>query len=71
MEEPVNIPTDIRNYLAGKVTPIEERQPYRTAEVICLQCYHRYQGVWPEKTPLKKLQCPNCSKIGYIITTGA
>ena len=70
MPEPVKIPADIKRYLEGKVTPIEENMPHRTAELICLRCMHRYQGVWPEVTPLKKLECPNCNRVGFIITTG-
>lgn len=54
----------------AEVTPIEEHLPHRTAELVCLRCLHRYQGVWPESTPLAKLECPNCERVGYIITTG-
>ena len=63
--------TNVRKYLLGKVTPIEERMPHRTAEVICLRCMYRYQGVWPEATPMKNLECPNCERVGFIIGTGA
>ena len=67
------MPTEInvRKYLLGKVTPIEECMHHRTAEVICLRCMHRYQGVWPEATPMKNLECPNCERVGFIIGTGA
>ena len=68
---PTEIPVNIRKYLEGKVTPIEERMPHRTAEVICLRCLHRYQAVWSEATPMKDLECPNCERIGFIIGTGA
>ena len=50
---------------------LEEYMPHRTAELICLRCLHRYHGVWPESTPLAKLECLNCERIGFIITTGA
>ncbi len=68
---PVEIPSNIRKYLEGKVTPIEEHMPHRTAEVICLRCMHRYQAVWPTATPMKDLECPNCERIGFIIGAGA
>ena len=68
---PIEIPSNIQRYLEGKVTPIEERMLHRTAEVICLRCMHRYQGVWPEATPMKNLECPNCERVGFIIGTGA
>ena len=67
---PIEIPSNIRRYLEGKVAPIEERMPHRTAEAICLRCLHRYQAVWPEATPMKNLECPNCERVGFIIGTG-
>jgi len=68
---PVEIPSNIQKYLEGKIIPIEERMPHRTAEVVCLQCLYRYQAVWPEATPMKDLECSNCERVGYIIGTGA
>jgi len=68
---PTGILSDIQKYLEGKVTPIEWRTPHRTAELICLRCMYRYQGVWPEATPMEKLECPNCERVGFIIGTGA
>lgn len=67
---PIEIPSNIQKYLEGKVIPIEERMSHRTAEVVCLRCLYRYQAVWPESTPMKDLECPNCERVGYIIGTG-
>lgn len=54
----------------GKIVNIEENMPHRSSEVICLRCMHRYVAVWPDATPLKNLECPNCERVGFIITTG-
>lgn len=67
---PIEIPSNTRKYLEDKIPPIEECVPHRTAEAICLRCLHRYQAVWPEATPMKNLECPNCERVGFIIGTG-
>ena len=67
---PLVFPPDVQRQLEDKITPIEINTPHRTAEVICLRCLHRYQAVWPEGTPMKNLECPNCERVGFIIGTG-
>lgn len=49
---------------------VAERTPRLTAELICVNCYHRYIGSWPEGTWLKDLTCPHCNTLGTIIATG-
>ena len=39
-----------------KVIEIEENLPPEVSELI-LKCFHRWNGVYPERTPLKKLEC--------------
>jgi hypothetical protein len=48
---------------------IEKNLPHEVAELICLKCLHRYIGVYPKDTLLKKLEC-KCGEVGYIIKTG-
>ena len=42
---------------------------YEVSEVICLKCFRRWFAAYPEKTPLKELEC-KCGEIGYVIKTG-
>lgn len=51
------------------MTSIEEYLPHEVCEVICLKCLKRWISVYPEKTPLKELECP-CGEVGYVIKTG-
>lgn len=67
---PLVFPPDVQRQLEDKIIPIEINTPHRTAEAICLRCLHRYQAVWPEATPMKNLECPNCERVGFIIGTG-
>lgn len=53
----------------GNVIDIEENLPHEISELICLKCFHRWIGVYPERTRLKKLEC-TCGEIGYVIKTG-
>ena len=53
----------------GTISDIESNLPHEVAELICLKCLHRWIGVYPEKTPLKKLEC-KCGAVGYVIKTG-
>ena len=48
---------------------MEENIPHEVSEFICLKCFHRWLGVYPENTLLKDLQCP-CGEVGYVIKTG-
>lgn len=54
----------------GDVVDIEKNMEHLVQEVICLYCYHRWIDVRPVGTYLKQLECPNCSKHGYVIGTG-
>ena len=55
-------------------TVLEEKytgkKPHEVSELICLRCFNRYIGVYPEKTLLKDLQCSKCLMKGFIIKTG-
>lgn len=53
-----------------KVNEKYANQPHEVCELICIQCGHRYVGMYPESTLLKNLECPVCSKVGWIIKTG-
>ena len=48
---------------------IEERQPHKVSEVICVKCGKRWIAVRPKTTMLKELECSNCGR-GYVIETG-
>lgn len=52
-----------------KIRYIEERQPHKISEVICVKCGKRWLAARPEKTMLKELECPICGA-GYVIETG-
>lgn len=49
---------------------VEDKTPHLVAELICLNCHHRWIGVWPETLLLKDITCPHCESTGTIITTG-
>lgn len=51
------------------IIDINKNQPHEVAELMCIKCYHRYIGVYPQATLLKDLECENCGK-GFIIKTG-
>ncbi len=53
----------------GTISSIESNLPHEVAELICLKCLSRWIGVYPEKTPLKDLEC-KCGAVGYVIKTG-
>lgn len=52
-----------------KIRYIEERQPHKISEVICVKCGKRWLAARPETTMLKELECPN-GHVGYVIETG-
>lgn len=52
------------------VIDIEDNMPHLVCEVVDLKCLHRWIAVYPEKTLLKQLECPNCGAVGYVIKTG-
>jgi len=52
-----------------KVVNIEENQPHKVSEVICVKCLKRWICVRPKVCKLKDLECPNCGP-GYVIETG-
>lgn len=52
------------------VIDISANEPHLVCEVACLKCHHRWIAVYPEKTLLKHLECPNCGWIGFVIKTG-
>lgn len=54
----------------AKVIDISANEPHLVCEVIDLKCHHRWIAVYPEKTLLKQLECPNCGAVGFVIKTG-
>lgn len=53
----------------GTISEIELNLPHEVSELICLKCYNRWIGVYPESVLLKDLEC-KCGAIGYVIKTG-
>jgi len=54
----------------GRVIPIEKNLEHSVSELICIDCKHRWIGVYPKLTMLKDLVCPNCNVTGTVIDTG-
>lgn len=44
---------------------INENNPHKVSEVICVKCCKRWIAVRPAATKLKDLECPNCDQ-GYL-----
>jgi len=42
-------------------------QPHNTALLGCAACGHLWQGVWPSRTPVTALVCPQCGVVGRAI----
>lgn len=53
-----------------KIANFEEYIPHKISETICVKCGHRQIDVRPADTLLKDLECPECSRVGFIIETG-
>ena len=49
---------------------IEDNLEHEVAELICLKCFYRWIGVYPEACALKQIECRECGEIGYVIKTG-
>lgn len=54
----------------SNIVDISANLPHLVCEVIDLKCHHRWIAVYPEKTLLKELECPNCGAVGFVIKTG-
>ena len=66
------IPHDKYGKITNNVTNIvniDDYRPHEVSELICLKCFHRWIGVYPEYTLLKDLEC-KCGEVGYVIKTG-
>ena len=48
---------------------MNENNPHKVSEVICVKCCKRWIAVRPTTTKLKDLECPNCGQ-GYVVETG-
>lgn len=46
--------------MRSKITNINDFRPHKTDSVICLNCYHDWQAVYPEDVSIKNLECPIC-----------
>ena len=53
----------------GKVVDFEVNMEHEVAELMCLECYQRWIGVYPKSVLLKDIEC-SCGKVGYVIKTG-
>jgi len=47
----------------------ESSEPHHVAELMCLNCFKRWIGIWNAKVMLKDLLC-KCGAKGSIIKTG-
>jgi hypothetical protein len=54
----------------SKVVSIEQNEPHKVSEVICVWCAKRWLSVRPIDTLLIDLECPNCKRQGCVIETG-
>ena len=54
----------------SSIIDINENQPHKTSEVICVECGQRWIAVRPVGTLLKDLICSNCGYMGRVIETG-
>jgi uncharacterized paraquat-inducible protein A len=52
------------------IKDINDNQPHKVSEVICINCKYRWLAVRPTTTLLKNLECPRCHIQGYVIETG-
>ena len=52
------------------IKDINDNQPHKVSEVICINCKYRWLAVRPATTLLKNLECPRCHIQGYVIETG-
>ena len=55
--------------MKDNVIDIEANLPHEVCEVMCCMCHKRWIAVFPEKTWLKDLECPDCGQ-GYVFKTG-
>ena len=54
----------------SNIIDISANEPHLVCETVCLKCFHRWVAVYPEKTLLKQVECPNCGAVGFVINTG-
>lgn len=54
----------------AKEIDINENEPHKVSEVICINCKYRWIAVRLVKSKLKDLECACCHKQGYVIETG-
>lgn len=47
-----------------------KNQAHEVCELMCVHCYDRWIGVFPQKSLLKDMVCEKCGKTGTIIKTG-
>ena len=52
------------------IKDINDNQPHKVSEVICINCKYRWLAVRPIVTLLKNIECPQCHIQGYVIETG-
>lgn len=53
-----------------KEVDINALQTHEVCELMCVHCYDRFIGVFPQKSLLKDMMCEKCGKTGTIIKTG-
>jgi hypothetical protein len=58
--------SDVRDFN----TYVDEHTPRIVGELMCVRCYHRWIGAWPEGLQLKDIHCPLCDRVGSTIMTG-
>lgn len=53
-----------------KIIGINDNDPHKVSEVICVRCAKRWICVRPSEVKLIDLKCPECKNQGYVIETG-
>lgn len=54
----------------AEIIRLDDYRPHCAEELMCVACRHRWIGVWPAETPLKRLECAECGEVGTVIATG-
>ena len=50
-----------------EIRHLDDTKPHITKSVICLTCLRDWQAVFPEKTNIKDLECPDCGRQEAVI----
>ena len=54
----------------GKIVDINENEPHKVSELICVKCCSRWIAARPQEVLLKDIECSVCGECGGFIETG-